>query len=74
MARTRSRHRLSDAERAKRRDAHRRQLTDAVQALLSSEGWARWVRARARNGLARYTWFLLGETCQRRAGGCMSRR
>jgi hypothetical protein len=53
MARSRSRRRLSDAERAKRREAHRRQLTDAVEVLLSSEGWARWVRARARNGLAR---------------------
>jgi antirestriction protein ArdC len=55
MPRNRSRRRLSDAERAERREGHRRQLTDAVEALLSSEGWARGVRARARNGLARYS-------------------
>jgi hypothetical protein len=45
----------SEAEREERREAHRRQLTEAVEALLSSEGWARWVRARARNGLRRYS-------------------
>jgi antirestriction protein ArdC len=47
--------RLSDAEREQRRLAHRRQLTEAVEALLSSEGWQRWVGARARNGLGRYS-------------------
>jgi hypothetical protein len=56
MASRRSRRRrLSDAEREQRREAHRRQLTEAVEALLSSEGWRRWVRARGRNGLARYS-------------------
>ena len=45
----------SESEREERREAHRRQLTEAVEALLSSEGWARWVRARARNGLRRYS-------------------
>jgi N-terminal domain of anti-restriction factor ArdC len=38
----------------KRRARH---LEDAVRALLSSEGWARWVRVRSRNGLSRYSWF-----------------
>ena len=60
MASRRSRRRLSDAEREHRRQAHRRQLTDAVEALLSSEGWRRWVCARARNGLARYTAVISG--------------
>jgi N-terminal domain of anti-restriction factor ArdC len=32
-------------------------LEAAVRALLGSEGWARWVRVRSRNGLARYSWF-----------------
>jgi hypothetical protein len=49
------RRRLSDDEREQRREAHRRQLTEAVEALLTTEGWRRWVRARARNGLHRYT-------------------
>ena len=38
----------------KRRAEH---LEAAVRALLDSEGWARWVRVRSRNGLARYSWF-----------------
>ncbi|MCA1683512.1 MAG: ssDNA-binding domain-containing protein, partial [Actinobacteria bacterium] len=33
----------------------RERLKDAAEQLLSSEGWQRWVRARARNGLARYS-------------------
>src|SRR5919198_5063377 len=32
-------------------------LEDAVRALLASDGWARWVRVRSRNGLSRYSWF-----------------
>jgi N-terminal domain of anti-restriction factor ArdC len=55
MASHRRRRRLSDSEREQRRQAHRRQLTEAIEALLSSEGWRCWVRARARNGLARYS-------------------
>jgi hypothetical protein len=31
---------------------------ERVRALLSSEGWARWVRVRSRNWLVRYTWFI----------------
>ena len=38
----------------KRRAEH---LEAAVRALLGSQGWARWVRVRSRNGLARYSWF-----------------
>jgi hypothetical protein len=39
--------RLSDAERAERRRADRERMRVATEALLSSEGWQRWVRARA---------------------------
>jgi antirestriction protein ArdC len=38
---------LSDAERAERRREDRERLHVATEALLSSEGWQRWVRARA---------------------------
>jgi hypothetical protein len=38
---------LSDAERQQRRQADRERLQRAAQELLSSEGWRRWVRARA---------------------------
>jgi len=38
---------LTDRERAERRCADRERLRKAAQELLSSEGWARWVRTRA---------------------------
>jgi hypothetical protein len=45
----------SEAERAARRQAERERLEQAARALLSSDGWQRWVRVRATNGLARYS-------------------
>jgi hypothetical protein len=45
--------RLSDVEREHRRIADRERLHDAAQQLLTSDGWQRWVRVRARGGLAR---------------------
>jgi antirestriction factor ArdC-like protein len=48
-------HVVSDAERAKRRESDRNRLEQAARALLSSEGWRRWVHVRSRNGLARYS-------------------
>lgn len=45
----------TDAERAARRQADRERLEQAARALLSSEGWQRWMRVRASNGLARYS-------------------
>ena len=47
--------RLTEADRDERRARDRERLKDACEQLLSSEGWQRWVRARARNGLARYS-------------------
>jgi hypothetical protein len=47
--------RLTEAERDERRDRDRERLKEACEQLLSSEGWRCWVRARARNGLARYS-------------------
>ena len=43
------------AERAARRAADRDRLEQAARALLSSDGWQRWLRVRATNGLARYS-------------------
>lgn len=51
----RSREHLSDAERDERRARDRERLKQAAVQLLDSDGWQRWVRARARNGLARYS-------------------
>jgi N-terminal domain of anti-restriction factor ArdC len=50
-----ARRQLTDAERAERRQADRERLEQAARALLSSEGWQRWVRVRSTNGLARYS-------------------
>jgi hypothetical protein len=49
----RTKRRLTDAEREQRRERDRQRLHDAAQQLLFSEGWQRWVRFRARGGLAR---------------------
>jgi hypothetical protein len=46
---------LTDAERAVRRQADRDRLEHAARALLSSDGWQRWVKVRSTNGLARYS-------------------
>ena len=44
---------LTDAEREHRREQDRQRLHEAAQQLLSSDGWQRWIRVRARGGLAR---------------------
>lgn len=46
---------LTEGQRAERRRAERERLERAARRLLDSEGWETWVRARARNGLARYS-------------------
>ena len=46
---------LTKAERAERRQADRERLEQAARALLTSDGWQRWVRVRSTNGLARYS-------------------
>jgi hypothetical protein len=46
MAR-KSSHRLTDEERAERRRQDRERLQQAARELLSSDGWARWVKTRA---------------------------
>jgi hypothetical protein len=45
----------TEAERAERRQADRDRLEQAARALLSSEGWQRWLRVRSTNGLSRYS-------------------
>ena len=46
---------LSDAERDARRKADRDRLERAARTLLTSDGWQRWIRVRATNGLSRYS-------------------
>jgi hypothetical protein len=46
---------LSEAERDARRKADRARIEQAARALLTTDGWQRWVRVRATNGLSRYS-------------------
>jgi hypothetical protein len=46
---------LTDAERAERRQGDRDRLEQAARALLTSDGWQRWVKVRSTSGLARYS-------------------
>ena len=55
MSRRTTREPLTDAERDARRKADRDRLDQAARALLTSEGWQRWIRVRATNGLSRYS-------------------
>jgi hypothetical protein len=54
MATTQRRRKLTDEERSERRQAQRELLDQAVRGLLTSDGWTRWVRTRAR--FHRYSW------------------
>jgi hypothetical protein len=69
MARRSSRLTMTEAERDARRQADRERLEQAARELLTSDGWQRWIRVRATNGLARYSlrnqWIIASE-CARR--------
>ncbi len=53
---------LSDSERQERRDATRERLEAAARDLLTSDGWARWARARA--CFHRYSLVILSGRCR----------
>ena len=55
MSRRFNRRPLSEAERDARRHADRERIEQAARALLTTEGWQRWIRVRATNGLSRYS-------------------
>jgi hypothetical protein len=46
---------LTEQGRGARRKADRDRLEQAARALLTSDGWQRWIRVRASNGLSRYS-------------------
>lgn len=60
----RTKRRLTDLEREDRRAHARQRLKQAAEQLLSSGGRQRWVRARARRGLARYSVVIAGARCR----------
>jgi hypothetical protein len=55
MARRRNRKPLTEAQRDARRKADRERIEQAARDLLTSDGWQRWIRVRATNGLSRYS-------------------
>ncbi len=55
MARHLNRRTLSNEERDARRQADRERIEQAARALLTSDGWQRWIGVRATNGLSRYS-------------------
>jgi hypothetical protein len=55
MARRFSRKPLTDEERDARRQADRERIEQAARALLTTEGWERWIKVRATNGLSKYS-------------------
>ncbi len=65
MAKTRAP--LSDAERAQRRREDRERLERAVKELLTSEGWKRWLKARAvLRGYSAHNTLLIAQQAHRR--------
>jgi N-terminal domain of anti-restriction factor ArdC len=55
MARRFDRKPLTSEERDARRKADRDRLEQAARALLTTDGWQRWIKVRASNGLSRYS-------------------
>ena len=55
MARRFSRKPLTEAERDARRKAGRERIEHAARELLTTDGWQRWIKVRATNGLSRYS-------------------
>ena len=55
MARRINRKPVTDEERDARRKADRERIEQAARALLTTEGWQRWIKVRASNGLSRYS-------------------
>jgi hypothetical protein len=67
MCRRFNRRPLSEVEHDVRRLADRERIEQAARALLTTEGWQRWIRVRATNGLSRYTFIIWSGLCPR---GC----
>src|SRR5215210_563284 len=55
MARRFDRKKLTEEERDARRQADRDRIEQAARALLTTDGWQRWIKVRASNGLSRYS-------------------
>jgi hypothetical protein len=74
MARRFNRKPLTDEARDARRKADRDRIEQAARALLTSDGWQRWIRLRASNGLSRYSLVIWGRGCRGRVFAGLRRR
>jgi hypothetical protein len=75
MSRRVNRKPLAEAERDARRQADRERIEHAARALLTTDGWQRWIKVRATNGLSRYSLLILGSGCRRSScAGVLRRR
>jgi hypothetical protein len=66
MARRFDRKPLTDQERDARRKADRERIEQAARALLTTDGWQRWIKVRASNGLSKYSLLISGLVCRER--------
>jgi N-terminal domain of anti-restriction factor ArdC len=60
---------MTEAERDARRQADRDRIEQAARQLLTTEGWQRWIKVRATNGLSRYSLrnqWLISSACYTR--------
>jgi hypothetical protein len=73
MPRRRTRRPLTAAKRDARRHADRERIEQAARALLTSDGWQRWIRVRATNGLNRYSLIIFGRLRQCRSAAALAR-
>jgi hypothetical protein len=65
MARRFNRKPPTEEERDARRRADRERIEQAARELLTTEGWQRWIKVRASNGLSRYC--VIISSCDRRS-------
>jgi hypothetical protein len=70
MARRFNRKPPTQEDRDARRKADRERIEQAARELLTTEGWQRWIKVRASNGLSRYCLIISGAACRRRDGRC----
>src|SRR5919205_675397 len=66
MARRHNRKPPTEGGRDARRKADRERIEQAARELLTTEGWQRWIKVRASNGLSRYSVIISGGGRRRR--------
>jgi hypothetical protein len=65
---------LTAEERDARRQADRERIEQAARALLTTDGWQRWIKVRSTNGLSRYSAVISRAQRRRRSVRVLGRR